>query len=790
MVKLAAHVVFLVLLRVSVQSTVVEDEEIGGGILLESQIPEKITHNYSKSESEISETENSTFHRTEKKDDSLMIIDSAEHTPLLDSFINTSIKTEPILDLIKDDVSKKITESTTTETSSTFSTSTEPETVSVSLDTTTEILRAEDSTYNEDLTSIPLNISEEIESLISPESIYEESTFTNWSTIPILNTFSLLQTEIHSPTDLGWQNSELSSIKSEPEPVMASTPILSVYSEPSETVKPLNTYGQLTIPSHIPTSPKSEESSLISSAKSSFTISHVSPISDLPGNGCEEAQPSEEDPIGNVSNMSNYKQGEKNHSEEGKFLSFEQWKKLKEAGNQLELSEVKVAIGGSKEKSPNANNASYLAIKQSSEHAVASLEDQGRVYKDKFNYASVDCAATIVKTNSDAKGASAILTEVKDSYLLNKCSASNKFVVIELCQDILVNSVVMGNFELFSSMFRTVKFSVSDRFPVTKGWHELGQFEAQNIRDTQTFNIENPLIWARYLKIEIVSHYGNEFYCPISLVRVHGKTMMEEFKDTDVGTEAVSPETHQIQKPTEEFLNNSAEFNSRVEECKVSTPYLALNEFLKDLNSTDNYCDVPLVSIDVPQTTTTETNNNKRTQESIFQNIVKRLSLLETNATLSLLYVEEQSKLLSDAFFNLEHRQVRKFENLLIHLNETMYTQVLYLEKAVEKIKTDSIRLFQAQSTQSRSSINSLRKETLSFAREISFLRKVVIADTLIILSLLAYVIITRETLTAEELTGKRKQQRELLPEEEGVSVIKPYSPRHNRPKGRRRKHN
>lgn len=102
--------------------------------------------------------------------------------------------------------------------------------------------------------------------------------------------------------------------------------------------------------------------------------------------------------------------------------------------------------------------------------------DPGKVYKDKFNYASSDCAATIVKTNNNAKGASAILVENKDSYLLNQCSILNKFVVIELCQDILVDSVVVGNFEFFSSMFRNLKFSVSDRFP-TQTWEVLGHFE-------------------------------------------------------------------------------------------------------------------------------------------------------------------------------------------------------------------------------------------------------------------------------------------------------------------------
>ncbi|KAM9919830.1 hypothetical protein OXX59_007656 [Metschnikowia pulcherrima] len=489
----------------------------------------------------------------------------------------------------------------------------------------------------------------------------------------------------------------------------------------------------------------------------------------------------------NNSEFSDYEDSESftgNFSNDCRFLSFEEWKKMKEAVSRSDASsQTNEEEEKSIKNSSVSSNTSTALIDPSSDTVPAFADEHGRVYKDKFNYASVDCAATIVKTNSDAKGASAILTEVKDSYLLNKCSTANKYVVIELCQDILVESVVMGNFELFSSMFRQVKFSVSDRFPVTKGWHELGSHEAQNIRDVQTFTIENPLIWARYLKIEIVSHYGNEFYCPISLVRVHGKTMMEEFKDTDNGASVAS----KTPVTTTEIINSTSDLNTSLEECKVVTPYLALNEFLKDLNSSSNYCDVPL-SVNVSHTTTRES-NNKPTQESIFQNIVKRLSLLETNATLSLLYVEEQSKLLSDAFYNLEKRQVKKFENLLSQLNETMYTQVLYLENAVEKIKTDSRNLFRAQSQQSLTSLNGLRMEAQSMAREVSFLKKVVIADTLIILSLLAYVIITRETVTMEELTSKQKVVEVASPTKEPLQVIKPFSGRNNRGKARKRKH-
>jgi len=44
--------------------------------------------------------------------------------------------------------------------------------------------------------------------------------------------------------------------------------------------------------------------------------------------------------------------------------------------------------------------------------------------------------------------------ENKDSCLLNKCGAEQKFFIMELCDDILVDIVVLANFESFSSMYK------------------------------------------------------------------------------------------------------------------------------------------------------------------------------------------------------------------------------------------------------------------------------------------------------------------------------------------------
>lgn len=488
----------------------------------------------------------------------------------------------------------------------------------------------------------------------------------------------------------------------------------------------------------------------------SAMLTQTSPVSAFPGgelNASEIELPTlcnstEYADMANLSELNLQQDGStENSTDDCRFMSFEEWKKHKEKEEEVvqliasEASETSVAIANSLEL-----HTPVSSVVQSLQEEI----DQGKTYKDKFNYASLDCAATIVKTNSDAKGAAAILREVKDSYLLNKCSTTNKFVVIELCQDILVTSVVMGNFELFSSMFKTVKFSVSDRFPVTSGWHELGEFEAENIRDVQIFDIENPLIWARYLKVEILSHYGNEFYCPISLVRVHGTTMMEEFKSSESVEETSAVKTLFSSEKTgyaEAVPNYSADFGPMDEECRVVLPYLALNEFLRDQNSTE-VCEVPLSH---DSATSIESSGAKTTEESLFRNIVKRLSLLESNASLSLLYVEEQSKLLSNAFTTMERRQSARLENVLQQFNQSFSAHTQFLHQTLQKIKQEAQLSVDNHQVWTNEMIKTFDIKTLHFTQELSFQRKIIIVDTIIILLLVAYVFISRELLLSED---------------------------------------
>lgn len=161
-------------------------------------------------------------------------------------------------------------------------------------------------------------------------------------------------------------------------------------------------------------------------------------------------------------------------------------------------------------------------------------KDAGKTCKERYSYSSFDAGATVIKTSPGAKNSKAILVENKDSYMLLECATANKFFIVELSEDILVDTVVLANYEFFSSMIRQFRVSVSDRYPIKSDkWKVLGDFQARNSRDIQPFLVQNPQIWARYLRIEILSHYGNEYYCPLSLLRVHGARMLDSWKEAD-----------------------------------------------------------------------------------------------------------------------------------------------------------------------------------------------------------------------------------------------------------------
>ncbi|XP_048831928.1 SUN domain-containing ossification factor isoform X2 [Brienomyrus brachyistius] len=153
----------------------------------------------------------------------------------------------------------------------------------------------------------------------------------------------------------------------------------------------------------------------------------------------------------------------------------------------------------------------------------------------KNNYASVECGAKILSANTEAKSTSAILMENMDLYMLNPCSTKIWFV-IELCEPIQVKQLDIANFELFSSTPRDFLVSISDRYPTNK-WIKLGTFHARDERTVQSFPLDEQLyakymkMFIKYIKVELLSHFGSEHFCPLSLIRVFGTSMVEEYEE-------------------------------------------------------------------------------------------------------------------------------------------------------------------------------------------------------------------------------------------------------------------
>ena len=83
--------------------------------------------------------------------------------------------------------------------------------------------------------------------------------------------------------------------------------------------------------------------------------------------------------------------------------------------------------------------------------------------RSKVNYADVSHGAKLVAWNKDAKGASNLLVPDKDKYLRNPCSVDEKFVVVELAEETLVDTVVIGNLEFHSSNLKNFEVPTRDR---------------------------------------------------------------------------------------------------------------------------------------------------------------------------------------------------------------------------------------------------------------------------------------------------------------------------------------
>ncbi|KAK1756241.1 UNC-like C-terminal-domain-containing protein [Echria macrotheca] len=505
-------------------------------------------------------------------------------------------------------------------------------------------------------------------------------------------------------------------------------------------------------------------------------------------------------------------------------------------------------------------------------------KDAGKTCKERFSYSSFDAGATILKTSPGAKNANSILVENKDSYMLLECRSKNKFVIVELSDDILVDTVVLANFEFFSSMIRKFRVSVSDRYPPKADkWVDLGTFEARNSRDIQPFLVEHPQIYTKYVRIEFLSHYGNEYYCPVSLLRVHGTRMLDSWKEPDnsqdddpdqIDAPAQEPvaEGNQTQEVPLETVSSSTVdeiipektyvtemglspwqpmfyYNFSEETCIISSPTTgdptpvtpdhdsekraaagrpeSVSAHTSKATVTTESPQRPTTSVSAampsrstdsqsqsagvpsqppasasqqqaesnssattisnsrpptpkaetvpvnapsgssrnsgsatPSSTTTSRNKTSASssaasasptvQESFFKTVTKRLQLLESNTSLSLQYIEEQSRFLQDALLKMEKKQAGRVDAFLDNLNNTVLAELHSLRQQYDQIWQSTVIALETQREQTQRENVALSSRVAVLADEIVFQKRMAILQSVLLLSCLVLVIFSR----------------------------------------------
>ena len=154
------------------------------------------------------------------------------------------------------------------------------------------------------------------------------------------------------------------------------------------------------------------------------------------------------------------------------------------------------------------------------------------------NYASADCGAKIVARNPESRNTGGILNENRDDYMLNKCSLESRWVTVELCDYIQVLSIELSVHELFSSLPKNFTMSLSLQGGVKQeDWLPPTLFTAKNVRGDQVFRVPTAeQHHARFVKLNFVSHYGSEHYCPITTLRVFGANYVEVLEAIERGS--------------------------------------------------------------------------------------------------------------------------------------------------------------------------------------------------------------------------------------------------------------
>ncbi|KNA08614.1 hypothetical protein SOVF_161000 [Spinacia oleracea] len=312
------------------------------------------------------------------------------------------------------------------------------------------------------------------------------------------------------------------------------------------------------------------------------------------------------------------------------------------------------------------------------------LEPDGTAY----NFASAAKGAKVVAHNKEAKGANNILGKDHDKYLRNPCSVSDKFVVVELAEETLVDSVKIANFEHYSSNFKEFELQGSLSYP-TDAWSFMGKFVAANVKHAQTFVLPEPK-WVTYLNLSLVSHYGSEHYCTLSVLEVYGVDAIERMLEDLMVTSSRSTTNEQPSKinstevssvKPQDVTGNGKNGNEVVNGNDSSVKGIGMN----DEQKTGSSGKVPEPVVGKP--------NSRIPGDSVLKILMQKVRSVEVNLSVLDEYLQELHKKQGDIVPEI-HKEISKVTSLLDSERKEINELIQWKEETDKQI--EDIELWKA----------------------------------------------------------------------------------------------
>lgn len=289
-----------------------------------------------------------------------------------------------------------------------------------------------------------------------------------------------------------------------------------------------------------------------------------------------------------------------------------------------------------------------------------------------YNYASASKGAKVLTHNKEANGASNILNLDHDKYLRNPCSVLEKYVIIELSEETLVDAVKIANFEHHSSNFKHFSLSGSLVFP-TETWYHLGDFVAENVKHHQYFKLPEPK-WARYLNLTLVTHYGSEFYCTLNVIEVYGVDAIERMLEDLIVT---SEESTNLNSTT----STTSSQNIDGEKGNLETASRKIEGVDDGKRVDDDVAKKPVSASKIPELVAK--GNGRIHGDAVLKILMQKVRLLEKNLSLLEDYIKELNKRHGDVLPQLDV-ELLKYSTLL-EKTRTEIKELLVWRATMEK---------------------------------------------------------------------------------------------------------